>query len=417
FLQSFPEGGYGWLVVLSTFLVNFVAFGYAYSWGVYQALYLTDVYKGQITTFQLTFAGGLGMALLFALGPFFGALNHIFGFRLLMCVGAILQPLGLLLASWVNSPWQLYLTHGALVGIGSSLIFFPSVFLPTQWFMKRRGLATGIAVSGSGVGGLAYGPLTRALIDAVGFRWCLRYVAIGSFVILLIATLLARECEATKKPLDAMSINSQGQIKKKKLIDISVLKRKDFASLAMMAVLATFGYMAPFYFLPSYASFIGLTASDGALFVGLSTGVNAIGRIVLGYLADMFGRVNTLFTCVLFSGLTVLLMWTFSASYAVLLLFVLLYGFSAGGFISLYPVVTAELVGLDELPNAIGVLYAGCTLGNLFGPPIAGALLDATLPNISYLPVQLFCGITTVVGSLFVLWLRTMRTRKWLVRV
>ncbi|RKP09410.1 major facilitator superfamily domain-containing protein [Thamnocephalis sphaerospora] len=417
FLQSFPEGGYGWLVVLSTFLINFVVFGYVYSWGVYQSLYLTDIYKGRITTFQLTFVGGLTMALLFALGPFFSMLNRLFGFKLLMCLGAVIQPLGILLASWTNSPWQLYFTHGALIGIGSSLIFFPSVFLPTQWFMKRRGLATGIAVSGSGIGGLAYGPVTRELIDAVGFRWCLRYVAIGSFVILVVAVLLARECEATKKPLDAMSMHSQKDAKKEKLIDISVLKRKDFAALAMMATLATFGYMAPFYFLPSYASFIGLTESDGALFVGLSSGVNAVGRIVLGYIADMFGRVNALFSCVFFSGLTVLLIWTFSTSYGVLLLFVLLYGFSAGGFISLFPVVTAELVGLDELPNAIGLLYASNAVGNLFGPAIAGALLDSTQPDISYLPVQLFCGFITIAGSFFILWLRTMRTHKLFARV
>ncbi|RKP09409.1 major facilitator superfamily domain-containing protein, partial [Thamnocephalis sphaerospora] len=226
FLQSFPEGGYGWLVVLSTFLVNFVVFGYAFTWGVYQALYLADVYKGQITTFQLTF---------------------LLGFRLLMCAGAILQPLGLLLASWAHSPWQLYLTHGVLVGIGSALIFFPSVFLPTQWFLRRRGLATGISVAGSGIGGL---------------------------------------CEATKRPLDAISAVSQT---KRRIVDLSLLKRADFAALAMMATLVTFGYLAPLYLLPSYATFIGLTASDGALFVGLSSGINAIGRISLGFAADRLG--------------------------------------------------------------------------------------------------------------------------------
>jgi predicted MFS family arabinose efflux permease len=209
--------------------------------------------------------------------------------------------------------------------------------------MKRRGLATGLAVSGSGIGGLVLGPLTRKLIDVVGYRWCLRYLATASFVLLLTATLLARECETTKKSVEQ---NPQNPPTKEKLLDLSVLKRLDFASLAMMATLATFGYMAPFYFLPSYSTFIGLTESDGALFVGLSTGINAVGRIVLGYLADSCGRVNTLFSCVFLSGLIVLVNWTFADTYAILLLFVLLYGFAAGGFISLFPVVTAELVGM-----------------------------------------------------------------------
>ncbi|RKP04774.1 major facilitator superfamily domain-containing protein, partial [Thamnocephalis sphaerospora] len=304
FLQSFPEGGYGWLVVLSAFLVNFVLLGYAFTWGIYQALYLTDVYKGQITTFQLTFVGGLTTAVLFVPGPFLGVLNQLLGFRLLMCAGAILQPLGLLLASWAHSPWQLYLTHGVLVGIGSGLIFFPSVFLPSQWFLKRRGLATGISVAGSGIGGLVFGPLTRALIDAVGFRWCLRYVAIGSFIILAISVLLARECEATKRPLDTMSVVSQT---KQHTIDLSLLKSADFAALAMMATLVTLGFLAPLYLLPSYTTFIGLTASDGALFVGLSSGISAIGRISLGFAADRLGVVNMLFVCAFFPGMTILL--------------------------------------------------------------------------------------------------------------
>ncbi|RKP04837.1 major facilitator superfamily domain-containing protein, partial [Thamnocephalis sphaerospora] len=270
-----------------------------FTWGVYQELYLTDVYKDQITTFQLTFVGGLATALLFALGPFFGALNRQLSLRLIMCIGAILKPLGLLLASWAQSPWQLYLTHGVLVGVGSAFIFFSFVFLPAQWFLRRRGLATGIAVSGSGIGGLVFGPLTRALIDAAGFRWCLRYVAIGSFIILTIAVLLARECEVTKKPLDAMSAASQVT---RKVVDLSILRHADFAALAMMATLVTFSYLAPLYFLPSYATFIGLTASDGALFVGLSSGINAIGRISLGFAADRLGVVNMLFVCAFFPG-------------------------------------------------------------------------------------------------------------------
>jgi hypothetical protein len=74
-------------------------------------------------------------------------------------------------------------------------------------------------------------------------------------------------------------------------------------------------------------------------------------------------------------------------------------------------------IGMDELPNAIGVLYTTNVVGNLFGPAIAGALLDSTLPDTSYLPVQIYCGLCTIVGSLFIIWLRVMRSKKWFVRV
>jgi predicted MFS family arabinose efflux permease len=245
----------------------------------------------------------------------------------------------------IVQPWQLFFTHGVLTGLGASLVFFPSVFLPTQWFMRRRGLATGIAVSGSGFGGLAMGPLTRALIDLSGYRWCLRYLAIGSFAVLLLATMLARENKLVKAQDEVVSITSQSQRKKQKIIDVSLLKRPEFLALALMTTLATFGFMAPFYFLPSYSTFIGLTESDGALFVGIGAGMNALGKITLGYAADRLGRINTLFACVCLSGLSVLLVWVFAKSYGVLLLFIILYGLNAGGFVSLFPVVTAEFVG------------------------------------------------------------------------
>jgi hypothetical protein len=74
-------------------------------------------------------------------------------------------------------------------------------------------------------------------------------------------------------------------------------------------------------------------------------------------------------------------------------------------------------LGLEELPNAIGVLYTSSALGNLVGPVIAGILLDSTAPDTSYLPLQLFCCLTTILSSPSILWLRFLRTRKIFVRV
>lgn len=76
--------------------------------------------------------------------------------------------------SFANQLWQLYLTQGMLFGIGAAFCFAPSVTLPSQWFYKRRGLATGIAVSGSGIGGVVLSPLTQHLIATMGYRNALR---------------------------------------------------------------------------------------------------------------------------------------------------------------------------------------------------------------------------------------------------
>jgi MFS family permease len=77
----------------------------------------------------------------------------------------------------------LYLTQGVLFGVGASLAYYPAIAVPSQYFVKHRGLAIGIAVSGTGLGGFALAPLTNALINMVDIFWTLRILAITVFVV------------------------------------------------------------------------------------------------------------------------------------------------------------------------------------------------------------------------------------------
>lgn len=78
------------------------------------------------------------------------------------------------------------------MGVGSSLVWFPCITAPQQWFTKRRGLAVGIAISGSGFGGLILSNIIQAAIDHLGYQWALRIVGFISFVMLIIAVCFVR---------------------------------------------------------------------------------------------------------------------------------------------------------------------------------------------------------------------------------
>lgn len=69
--------------------------------------------------------------------------------------------------------------------MGSSFIYFPAVSIPSQYFVKRRGVATGIAVSGSGIGGLVISVATEKLLLSIGFSWAMRSTAFFSLLLLL----------------------------------------------------------------------------------------------------------------------------------------------------------------------------------------------------------------------------------------
>jgi len=236
----------------------------------------------------------------------------------------------------------------------------------------------------------------------VNFRWTLRIAAGITFVMLSVATLLAKEFVQDPNPRE----------KRRNLIDFSILMRKKVFALMLMGFFTTFGYFAPFFYLPAYTTFIGLTTNDAAIFIALMSGINAGARIIIGYSADRVGRINILFLATAMSSVACLLVWPFAKNYGMLLTFVIIYGVSGGGFISIFPAVCAEIVEPSELSNTMGIVYTFFVFGNVLGPAICGALLDSTLPNTNFLPGMIYCGATAMVGALLVLWLRSMITKK-----
>ncbi|KAK9693242.1 hypothetical protein K7432_013998 [Basidiobolus ranarum] len=377
------DGGPGWLVVAGSFLCQWVIFGYNFTWGIYEDYYYREVFQEKVSISALALVGTVGTALIVVLGPINGPLIDRFGYRKLVGLGSILLPLGILLASFATELWHLFLTQGVLYGIGASFVFFPSVGIIAEWFSKKRGLASGIAVSGTGVGGLVLGPLTHKLIDIVNVAWTLRIIAIHAFVFLVIATFLIRgRIERPHRPFQ---------------LDFSLLKDNRFVVLLATTFVEYFAYVIPFFLTPEYCVYIGLGSSTGGLFVGLMSGANAVGRIVFGFIADKYGNTITMTCCTFLAGISILVLWSFSQGYALMCVFVLAYGFFGGGFVSLLPVVTAQVTGVQKLGNALGLVFATTIVGNLVGTPITTALKGtAGEGRMTYIPAILFSGFITL---------------------
>ncbi|KAL1916047.1 uncharacterized protein VTP21DRAFT_6051 [Calcarisporiella thermophila] len=384
-----PDGGRGWAVVVSGFIVNLVVFGQSTIFGVYQEEY-TKVYP-ETPILQITFIGGLNLGLIFLLGPLVAPIVSKIGYRIPMLFGSVVLSLGLALASLASQIWHLFLTQAALFGIGSSFLFLSSIGLVPQWFNKRRGLAVGICTAGSGVGGIVLAPFQRYLISRLGMAWCMRVMAFVFLGLCLIATLLARP-----------RISAAQRKQANKSFDLSLLRLPGFLSFIAFSFMNMFGYSQSFFFLPTYATSIGLTPEDGALFVGLMCGMNAISRILCGFLGDRLGRINMQFIFVFLSGLTCLFIWNFAKSYGAMLAFSLLNGVTGGAFWGLTPTVVAEIVGIDKIGSGLSIAYLSIVIPFVFGGPVSAALLQSTNPP-SYVPLITFTGLALSVGSLFLI--------------
>ncbi|KAL1920323.1 uncharacterized protein VTP21DRAFT_1469 [Calcarisporiella thermophila] len=394
-LPTPPDGGYGWVVVASTFVVNFTVFGIMYSWGIYQELYLTKVFKGQYSTLTVSFIGSLGSSLLFSLGTFIPPLVSRIGTRGTMVIGMLLTTISQILASFATELWHIFLTQGFLFGVGASLIWFPAVICPQQWFQKHRGVAIGISIAGGGIGGLALSPLVNTVILRYDYRWSLRVLGLLALVLLSLATIFTKPFYKTSGSHKHAKANP---------FDFKILTPK-LRLLMLCGFFITFGYLAPFFMLNTYAKFIGVNPSLAATSTGIMSGVNSLARILIGLTADHFGRINVMFICTLLAGAVTMIVWPLAKSFEVMMVFVVFYGFFGGGFISLYPAVIADLVPPKDIADAVGMIYFVNLFGNLFGTPIAGALFDIT-GRTSFVPLAEFCGGLTLFSSIFILILR-----------
>lgn len=122
--------------------------------------------------------------LFYFMGVVLGPVVDAYGARILTIPGSIGWVAAIFILSACKEYYQFVLCYSILGGFSSSLLFNPSVTVLTHWFSKHRGLAIGIAASGSGVGGIIFTQMFQILVDKVGFGWAVRAMA---FVVLFCA--------------------------------------------------------------------------------------------------------------------------------------------------------------------------------------------------------------------------------------
>ncbi|ORZ08528.1 major facilitator superfamily domain-containing protein [Lobosporangium transversale] len=361
--------------------------GFNFSWGVYQQYYVEHNIFNGATLSQISWSGGIGSASVFLTTPFQGYMVAQFGLKKIIVAGILISGSGMILASFATSLWQLYLTQGFMYGLGAGMALFTSVAIPVQWFEKRRGLASGITVAGSGVGGATLAPLNRYLISRLGHQWALRIVGIAAITI--VCSVLP--CIRTRVP------------------------PKKRGGPLFDGMFVTFGYLTPIFLMPEFVTDIGLDPTVGANLVGAFAGVNAFSRVATGFVADVFGPLNILILTSALSGLACYMFWMTAKNLTMVTVFMIFYGINAGGFNSLFPVVAANVIGVEALAASVGLLYSGNFFGNLFGTPLASALIAAS--NGSYIWAQAFAGLITFLGACLPLFIRFKEEKRIFVRM
>lgn len=385
-----PDGGYGWVCTLAAAVVNAHSWGFNTAYAVFLAHHLTHGTFPGASRIEYAFVGSLSLTATFLISPVATAATQRYGIRKTMFVGVILETVSLLCASLATEVWHMFLTQGVLFGSGLGMLFIPVASVVPQWFTTKRSLASGVSLSGAGLGGLTYSLATEALISNLGLAWAYRVLGILAFTVNTSCVLLIRDrSKPTKSGKAAM--------------DLELFKNGGFALLVGFSCFTIFGYFILIFSLADYGQSIGLTPSEASLVSGIFNLGQAVGRPLVGYFSDSVGRVNIAGVATFLAGVICLAVWVNAKSYGVLVFFAVSEGLVAGNFWATIAPLVAEVAGLGRVPAGMNLVWLSIIVPATFSEPIALGITTATE---SYLGAQLFAGFMYIAASACLGWLR-----------
>ena len=365
---------YGWFVVAAAFAVTFVGFGSAYTFSAFVESLQRD-FAASRGSVSLVFS--LAGFLYFGLGIVSGPLADRWGSRRLSVIGMLLVGLGLGVASVARTLPQVYLAYGLGVGLGVGCSYVPALGAVQRWFVKRRGTASGIAVSGIGVGTLVMPPLAAFLVGALGWRHA--YLALGIVASVVgVGMALLIENDPRDRGLapdgDALESGIPAQLAAGFSVRDAIKSRR-FVGLYAACLACSFGLFVPFVHLVPFAVDHGVPQSSAVLLLGAVGVGSTLGRFFLGGVADKLGRELALLLMFVGMALT-LLIWVFSTVVWGMAVFALAFGVTYGGFVAILPALVMDYFGGRNVSGIIGVLYTSVAFGTLIGPSAAGFAFD-----------------------------------------
>ncbi|KAH8675291.1 major facilitator superfamily domain-containing protein [Xylariales sp. PMI_506] len=385
---EFREGGYGWVVVIATALLNGHTWGLNSSFAVFLAYYLrTNSIKGA-TTLGFAFVGGMSISIALVVSPLATVLCGMksFGTKKVLLLGTVFETIAFIGASFTSELWHLLLTQGICFGVGMGLIFVASVPVPSQWFTKKRSLANACAASGSGFGGLTYSLATNAMISSIGLAWTFRVLAIVCFVVNTTCSLLIRDRN-----------NALGSVHSP--FNWRLFTRPTYLLYQGWMAFSMLPYCALLFSIVDYAQSVGLTASQASLVGALLNMAQGLGRPLIGLSSDRFGRLNVASFSTLLCSVLCLTLWLFSKTLATCIVFAILVGPACGVMWATAAPVLAEVVGVPLLPSALSMTWIVLVLPSTFSEVIA-----LELRSRSYRDAQLFIGFLYF-GAFAFLWI------------
>ena len=402
---------YGWVVVAVTFITMGIGVNARTAFSLFFPPILKEFgWERGVTAGAFSF----GFVVSAIMSPLIGRLMDRGGPRAVMELGIALMGGGLLLAPLTREPWHLYVTIGVMVGAGSVCLGYSgfSLFLP-NWFIRRRGLAMGIAFAGVGIGSVTLLPWVQYVIEQTG--WRAACTAIGLMVLILLAPinlLLRKRPEDIGLRPDGDTI-AHASAKPASYIVDPVWAGTDW-TLPRALRTARFWWIALGYFCGLYIWYavqvhqtkflldIGFSQKVGVWALGAVSLLGIPGQIALGHASDRIGReaiwaISCLGFAICFAALVAL---KYEPNLWLVYLMVFTQGALGYGLTSIMGAVVLEIFQGPHYGSIFGTIMLAALAGGAAGPWLTGLLHDLT----GTYTIAFSIGIVVSLLSAFAIW-------------
>lgn len=290
---------------------------------------------------------------------------------MLLCGGSLGVLIAVFMTSLCTSFYQFFLAQALLLGISMSFVTWPPVAVVSRHLPRHRGLALGLVISGSSLGGLVWPIVLQQLLyhTTLGFGWTMRIVGFIMLPLLAIACLIV--VEAPRERPQASTPTEHGEAHealeekpaRSKKTDFSIVKKPEFVFLCFGLAIGYLGLFAPFFYVSSYAVAKGVSPSMSFYLISILNAASLFGRVLPGVLADRWGHFNFMIAALGTSAI-VGFCWTAATSLPGLIVWSLTYGFTSGVSMTSesFDDLWLTFTGCDEL--ARGMFREDCNPGN-----------------------------------------------------
>ena len=315
------------------------------------------------------------------LSPYFGGALDRISIRKLMLFGIGLVVSGFLCLSVSSAMSQVIVIYAVFMATGSILLGpIATSALLARWFTQNRGLAMGIAASGSALGGLLFPPLLQGLIDGLEWRLALQ---VFSGLILLVAVpviaALVKDHPPTSVDLgaDKNTLANSAASPVPPLSNKAVISDPKFWSMALIMGALFSGPIAIISNLIQLVGEKGLSASQGALLISIFSGANLAGKLILAAAADRINHHLVLAITMIGIGLGVVGLSQTNAFDLVAACCVVI-GLFSGATTPVWSVILSHIYGVKQLGKIMGLMSLFIMPFTLSSPPLFGWAYDVS---------------------------------------